>query len=179
VKREALSAVVIAVLVVAGCGSDKAQVHSQVAQQVRLTVAPRCSIDYRTLITANEAFWAMNMVYTQDQSDLVDEGFLREEIDDFQLVLDGDDYDVVAVGACAGFDPTVDTVAEPEDRAEDETSCAADLKTLQTAWEAYYAINGTPPTSQQDLVDAGLIRNLSEGFDLVGTEFVAVPGNCG
>jgi hypothetical protein len=106
VKREGLCAVVIAMLVVAGCGGDEVSVHSQAAQQVRLTEA------------------------------------------------------------------------EPEDPAEDEPPCAADLKTLQTAWEAYYAVNGVPPASEQDLVDAGLIRQLSDGFDLVGTEFVAVPSVC-
>jgi hypothetical protein len=178
VKRERLGAVVIAVLVAAGCGSDKAQVHSQAAQQVRLTVGPKCAIGYTTLATASEAYWATTGGPPPNQSILVSEGFLRYEVDDFDLVVNDDEYQLNAVGACTGFDPTVDIMPEAEEPPGDAMNCAADLKTLQTAWEAYYANTGNPPASEQDLVNAGLLHEVSTAFDLVGTEFVAVPGVC-
>jgi outer membrane murein-binding lipoprotein Lpp len=177
VNGEGLGAVVIAMLVVAGCSSDAAQVHSQTAQQVRLTVGPECSIEYKTLATASEAYWALTGAAPVNQGVLVDEGLLREEIDDFDLLVNDDDYHLNAVGACTGFDPTADTVPEAEEPA-DEMNCAADLKTLQTAWEAYYANTGNPPASEQDLVDAGLLQTVSTVFDLVGTEFIAVSPLC-
>ena len=111
-KGEGLSAVVIAVLVVAGCSSDTAQVHSKAAQQVRLTVGPECSLEHKTLATAAEAYWALTGGPPHSQGVLVAEGLLRDEIDDFDLAVDDDEYHLTAVGACAGFDPTVDTAPE-------------------------------------------------------------------
>jgi hypothetical protein len=62
---------------------------------------------------------------------------------------------------------------------EELSNCEADLKTLQTAWEAYYAVTGAAPASQEALVTAGMLRRVSTHFDLVGHEFVAVQGICG
>ena len=177
-KREGLSAVVIAVLAVAGCGKGDVQVHSQTAQQVRLTVSPTCAIEFKTLATATEAYWAMTGGPPSSQGVLVGEGFLLREIDDFDLVVNADQYDLVAAGACTRFDPTVDTVPVMNEPSEELSNCEADLKTLQTAWEAYYAVTGTPRASQEDLVNAGMLRRVSTHFDLVGNEFVAVQGIC-
>ena len=56
-------------------------------------------------------------------------------------------------------------------------SCEAQRKVFETAWEAYRADHGNPPSSEADLVPT-YMRAESAGFDLVGTEIVAVPGVC-
>ena len=64
--------------------------------------------------------------------------------------------------------------AEPEE----VSSCEADRKVLETASEAYSADRGVPPESEADLVNEGLLIHESSGWDLVGTEIIAVPGVC-
>lgn len=45
-------------------------------------------------------------------------------------------------------------------------ACAIDRQTLETAIEAYELLNGSRPTSEQELVDAQMIRELSANFDV-------------
>ncbi len=57
-------------------------------------------------------------------------------------------------------------------------ACSVDHQTIQTAIEAYELLNGALPASQQELVDAQLIREPSVRFE-VSPEGVVVasPGS--
>jgi len=56
-------------------------------------------------------------------------------------------------------------------------SCHADMRTLQTALEAYSANVGEYTTSQDDLVAAGLLRTTTDDFQLLpGANVVATAG---
>lgn len=65
--------------------------------------------------------------------------------------------------ACGDDDTTGAPTSTPTDPAE----CSADGRTLAVAVETYVADNGSYPTGEQDLVDAGLLRTQFAGLDLV------------
>jgi hypothetical protein len=61
------------------------------------------------------------------------------------------------------------------------TACASDWKTLATASDAYFASTGAYPVGQSDLVDAGLLYEAIDGFNLtnVGSDYVLTGvGDC-
>jgi len=60
----------------------------------------------------------------------------------------------------------------------DVAACSVDHQTIQTAVEAYELLNGALPTSQQELVDAQLIREPSVRFEISPEgAVVASPGS--
>ena len=60
----------------------------------------------------------------------------------------------------------------------DVAACTVDHQTIQTAVEAYELLNGAPPASQQELVDAQLIREPSLRFEISPEgAVVASPGS--
>lgn len=60
----------------------------------------------------------------------------------------------------------------------DVAACSVDHQTIQTAVEAYELLNGVLPTSQQELVDAQLIREPSVRFEISPEgAVVASPGS--
>ena len=173
----------VGISMMAGCGAAEVTVHSQDAQQlaqpVSLQAPGHCSIDYRTLLTASEAFWATYGTYPEAQSALVTAGLLRTASDDFELMVLDNDYAFVGVGDCAAFEPDESSLDPGVDEEPQEASvCAADRRTLETAIEAYTAYRGLPPDSEADLVNEGLMLHESSGWDLAGTGIVAVPGVC-
>jgi hypothetical protein len=57
-------------------------------------------------------------------------------------------------------------------------ACTVDRQTLETAAEAYAALNSAAPTSQQDLLDAQMIRELSVRFEISADgAVVPAPGS--
>ena len=48
----------------------------------------------------------------------------------------------------------------------DGAACDVDRQTLEIAVEAFYALNGSLPTSQSDLVEGQLVKELSPRFDI-------------
>jgi hypothetical protein len=55
--------------------------------------------------------------------------------------------------------------------------CAVERKTLEIALEAYYAMNGSYPTVESDLVTSGLLREESVGLDIAPDGVIVVaPG---
>lgn len=141
-------------------------------------MASVCEPEWKTLATAAEAYAAYTGAYPTDQFVLVAEGLVLRTIDDFEYSTVGDGYVLTGVGQCFGFDPNIPSGDADPEPASDVSGCDADLKTLQTAWEAFNAQYGTAPDSQGDLVDAGFLREPSSHFDLIGSEFVPVPGAC-
>jgi hypothetical protein len=97
------------------------------------------------------------------------------------------DGDVVSVGAApappaqgggAGSLGDAVEVAAGAIGDADLAACSADLQTIQTAVEAYELLNGALPTSQQELVDAQLIREPSVRFEISPEgAVVASPGS--
>ena len=101
------------------------------------------------------------------------------------------DGDVVDVGAApvpapsapvdgagaGGIGEAVEVAAGSLDDA-DEKACSIDHQTIQTAVEAYELLNGALPASQQELVDAQLIREPSVRFEISPEgAVVASPGS--
>lgn len=60
----------------------------------------------------------------------------------------------------------------------DAAACTADRQALQAATETYEILNGTLPTSQQELLDAQMIREVSVRFEITAEgDIVAAPGS--
>jgi hypothetical protein len=55
-----------------------------------------------------------------------------------------------------------------------DAACVADRQTLEAAAEMYLTLNGVEPASQNDLLDAGLIKELSPRFEIT-PDGVLVP----
>jgi hypothetical protein len=94
------------------------------------------------------------------------------------------DGDAVAVGAApvpgggAGSlgDAVAAAAAAPGEAAN--AFCSIDRRALESAVEAYALLNGGPPASQQELLDAQMIRELSERFE-VGAGGAVTPAHSG
>ncbi len=94
------------------------------------------------------------------------------------------DGDVVAVGDAPAPAPPSDDggggisgaieimVGAPGDASV--AACTIDRETLGTAVQAYELLNGALPTSQQDLLDAQMIREVSVRYD-ISADGVVVP----
>jgi len=99
------------------------------------------------------------------QADLVAAGLLNEASTIVDLV--GGIVVAMSGGRCDGVEWTIDW----------QSHCRADNKTLEVAQEAYnyqYGPDTTP--TEQDLVDGGLLREVSHLLDIVDGAIVAVPG---
>jgi general secretion pathway protein G len=61
-----------------------------------------------------------------------------------------------------------------------KNACETDERTMEVAVEAYFAKYGGTAVSEQDLVDSGLIRDLSDNADVTGTGGVTATagGDC-
>lgn len=69
-------------------------------------------------------------------------------------------------------------VAASAPAAASSAGCDLDRSTLTTAIELFVALNGEPPTSEQDLVDAQMIVEPTENFDIdADGEIVAPTGS--
>ena len=99
------------------------------------------------------------------------------------------DGDVVSVGAApappapgddagaGGIGGAVEVAAGALGDA-DVAACSVDHETIQTAVDAYELLNGALPASQQELVDAQLIRESSVRFEISPEgAVVASPGS--
>jgi hypothetical protein len=97
------------------------------------------------------------------------------------------DGDVVGVGAApaptppaqgaGGIAGAVEAAAGALDDA-DVAACSIDHQTIQTAVETYELLNGVLPASQQELVEAQLIREPSVRFEISPEgAVVASPGS--
>jgi len=93
------------------------------------------------------------------------------------------DGDVVAVGAApapesdgggGGIAGAIEVIAGAPGDA-DVAACELDQQTLQSAIDTYEILNGALPTSQQDLMDAQMIRELSVRFE-IAPDGSLVPG---
>jgi len=72
--------------------------------------------------------------------------------------------------------------ASSEPSAANHQACLTNAKALEVAADAYFAMTGEYPSSQQQLVDNGLIREPVEALDVVATgagyDIVAVGPVC-
>ena len=98
--------VVVSVVAMTGCGGSEVLVHSQSARPIGETAAVQCPIEYKTLATATEAYWASTGGPPSGEGELVSAGMLREEVGGFDLLIGDDAYELIAVDDCTGFTPT-------------------------------------------------------------------------
>jgi hypothetical protein len=96
----------VSAVVMSGCGGAQVLVHSQSARPIGQTAAQQCPIEYRTLATATEAYWASNGVPPSSEGELISAGMLREEVGGFDLLIGDEDFELIAVDDCKGFVPT-------------------------------------------------------------------------
>jgi hypothetical protein len=98
------------------------------------------------------------------------------------------DGDAVAVGAAplpgdgegdgvGSLGDAVEVAAGAPGQASD-AACTIDRQTLETAVETYELLNGALPASQQELLDARMIRELSVRFE-VGPDGAVLPAAAG
>lgn len=170
-----------------GTGTDPAPAPtaSSIAEPPT-TTAPgeECENERRMLEVATEAYVAKYGTVPPDEPSLVASGMLRGEIEPYDLTKDGVVVRVSGV-ACPAHDDADTAVGDAGDTADEaggETGgeadrCTAERQTLEVAAEAYEAMLGATPITQQDLVDAGLISQPSAEFDLVAGAIVPVPGS--
>jgi hypothetical protein len=90
----------------------------------------------------------------------------------------------IAVVGCGSSDDDSDglrgamQVAASAPAAASSAGCDLDRSTLATAIELFVALNGEPPTSEQDLVDAQMIVEPTENYDIdADGEIVAPTGS--
>ena len=94
------------------------------------------------------------------------------------------DGDVVAVGPApvpgdgvGSLGDAVEVAAGAPGQAAD-AACTIDRQTLQSAVETYQLLNGSLPTSEQELVDAQMIREPSERFEITADgAVIGAPGS--
>jgi hypothetical protein len=98
--------VVVSAVALAGCDRGDVLVHSQSARPIGETAAVQCPIEYKTLATATEAYWASAGGPPPSEGELVSAGLLREEVGGFDLLIGDDDFELIAVDDCKGFQPT-------------------------------------------------------------------------
>ena len=94
---------------------------------------------------------------------------------DGEVVAVGDAPAPVAAGDGVGSVGDAIEVAAGAPGEAGVAACTVDLQTLQLAVETYELLNGAVPTSQQELVDAELIRERSVNFEIT-PEGAVVPG---
>lgn len=86
-----------------------------------------------------------------------------------------DDADNPASGG--GIGGAIEVVAGAPGGADD-AACLTDRQTLASAVEMFYALNGVTPTSQDALVEAGMIKEPSPRFDVTADgALVPAPGS--
>jgi hypothetical protein len=97
---------VMAVVLLTGCGTSEVLVHSQSARPIGETAAVQCPIEYKTLATATDAYWAVEGGPPSSEGELISSGLLLDEVGGFDLLLGDDAYELIAVDDCAGFVPS-------------------------------------------------------------------------
>jgi hypothetical protein len=139
-----------------------------------------CSIRFKTMRVAIEAYYAMNgpSVVPTEQA-LVDAGLVRGLDDALDIDALGQ---IVAVpgGVCDGVE-VVPTTGPPGPTGPGPLpatvrECERQLKVFEISMEAYWAQNGVRALAESDLVPKLMGREAS-GYDLVDGEIVPAPGS--
>ena len=90
---------------------------------------------------------------------------------------------IVAVAACSEGGAIEEGVVRPGITAITEdapaAACGVNAATLRNAIESYTMLEGTPPTDEQALIDAGYLRSATTDWDVVDGELVAENPACG
>ncbi len=154
---------------------DEAAVSAALGEATSDSEENTCMAGRKTLETATEAYFAQAGGPPADERTLVDKGFLREEIDDYDLAPDGSVV-VVPGSGCEQFEQEEATASEDATPSSAD-DCFAGRKTLETAVEAYDAVAGGPPADERTLVDKGFLREEYDEYDLASDgSVIAVPG---
>jgi hypothetical protein len=106
VKFAVVVGVMVAAVAVTGCGTGEVLVHSQSARPIGETAAVQCPIEYKTLATATEAYWASTGGPPSSEGELISAGMLREQVGGFDLLIGDEAYELIPVDDCTGFVPS-------------------------------------------------------------------------
>jgi hypothetical protein len=164
-----------------GCAAALADAAAAVPETTVDVVAVRaCSIRFKTMRIAIEAYYAMNgtSVVPTEQA-LVDAGLLLET--DVVLDVDASGNVVVAPGGvCDGVEVVEDTTTPLPDPGPDPLpvnldECYEKRRTLEVAMEWYLEETGSPAADESVLVSAGGLRRDLSGYDIVDGAIVPAP----
>jgi hypothetical protein len=74
---------------------------------------------------------------------------------------------VIALSGCGGEQVLVHSQSARPIGETAAVQCPIEYKTLAVATEAFWAANGGPPSSEGELISAGMLREEVGGFDLL------------
>jgi hypothetical protein len=132
-----------------------------------------CRVEARTLEVAREAYFAMFPDADEPtQQDLVDADLIRDVSDHVDLV-DGRAVPVDG-GTCDGVE--LSGAATPAAGSSAER-CRVDYTTLQVAIEAFAAQFGAEPENERQLVEAQMLRERFDSYDVVYGKIVPGDGS--
>jgi hypothetical protein len=132
--------------------------------------ADACTVEYRTLVTAIEAYQAQSgaSVAPPSEADLVAAELLRAP---------SDRYDVVNGKILPAPGSTCDVGVGSEPIGASPGTCDTERRILETAIEAFAARTGRLPDNEQELLDAEIIGASFESYDVVYGEIVPGDGS--
>ena len=141
-----------------------------------------CSIQYKTLRVAIEAYYALNGTGTvPTEQALVDAGLLLEPDELYDVDLSGNVV-VAPIAICDGIGVVEDTTTPLPDPGPDPLpvnleECYTRRRTLEVAMEWYLEKNGSPAADEAVLVSADVLRGELSGYDVVDGVIVPAPGS--
>ncbi len=165
-----------------GCAAAPADAAAAAPETTVDPVTVRaCSIRFKTMRIAIEAYYAMNgtSVVPTEQA-LVDAGLLLET----DVVFDVDPAGNVVNspgGVCEGIEVVEDTTSALPDPGPDplpvnQDECYTNRRTLEVAMEWYLEHNGSAAADESVLVSAEVLRRDISGYDIVNGAIVPAPG---
>jgi hypothetical protein len=136
--------------------------------QVQAVGGVECATELATVLEAGQRYVAERDAAPESLDVLYDEGYIDEPATHW--FVDGNELLPVEGSGCVSLTEV--------QQVRDE--CRAASATLQVAYQAYFAQTpDAPEPTEQDLVEAGLLREPSDLVDLDGGEVVASPdGPC-
>ncbi len=174
-----------AIVPAAGSGCPATSAGAEIAAPAT-TVDDRlvrtCSIQYKTLRVAIEAYYAMNGTGTvPTEQALVDAGLLIEP--DLLYDVDVSGNVVVAANAvCDGIEVVEDTTTPlpdpgPAPAPVNLEECYEERRALEVTMEVYLETNGSSAADESVLVSAELLYRDLAGYDVVDGMIVPAPGS--
>lgn len=135
------------------------------AEQIAEVGGRDCAQELATIAAAGMRFSSERGADPESIAELVETGYLAQQPE--LWALEGDDLQPASGSPC---------LVPDGDESDAQSGCVAQARTLEVAREAYYAQNGSYPTAESELVDAGLLREEAADVDLDGMQVVATPG---
>ena len=136
--------------------------------QIQAVGGVDCATELATVLEAGQRYVAERDAAPESLDVLFDEGYIDEPATHW--FVDGNELKPVEGSGCVSL----------SDAQQARDDCQAAAATLRVAYQAYFAQTpDAPEPTEEDLVEAGLLREPSDLVDLDGSEVVASPdGPC-